>query len=244
MEQPEESSRLHVCSKGRGRPLLSANLSLEFLPKESRSLYEYETSHISIRHPDRFDARAWGARSRNRPTAGQGGCPLCLDQQSRFQKEQGGRHGYREDAQSAPTCGWHDPANWNEVGWEADSGAAEVERHRDGRDCLHPGGKKGSAAMPVHGLIAAVAPMPDLASGGTAANDLPMRGTAAQNAAQTGMAVGGGSGNESIPAGSTIKGVILNPTPAADGSSVLQSQDKDLKLESGTRLEIGLTAAQ
>ena len=104
--------------------------------------------------------------------------------------------------------------------------------------------KKGGAAMPVHGLIAAVAPMPDLASGGTAANDLPMRGTAAQNAAQTGMAVGGGSGNESIPAGSTIKGVILNPTPAADGSSVLQSQDKDLKLESGTRLEIGLSAAQ
>ena len=104
--------------------------------------------------------------------------------------------------------------------------------------------KKGGAAMPVHGLIAAVAPMPDLASGGTAANDLPMRGTAAQNAAQTGLAVGGGSGNESIPAGSTIKGVTLNPTPAADGSSVLQSQDKDLKLESGTRLEIGLSAAQ
>ncbi len=104
--------------------------------------------------------------------------------------------------------------------------------------------KKGSAPMPVHGLIVAVAPMPDMASGGTAANDLPLRGTAAQNAAQTGAAVGGATGQQSIPAGSTIKDVILNPTPAADGSSVLQSTEKDFKLESGTRLEIGLNAAQ
>ncbi len=104
--------------------------------------------------------------------------------------------------------------------------------------------KKGSSPMPVHGLIAAVAPMPDMASGGTAANDLPLRGTAAQNAAQTGVAVGGAPGPQSIPAGSTIKDVILNPAPAADGSSVLQSTEKDFKLESGTRLEIGLSAPQ
>jgi hypothetical protein len=104
--------------------------------------------------------------------------------------------------------------------------------------------KKGGAPMPVHGLIAAVAPMPDLASGGAAANDLPVRGTAAQNAAQTGMAVGGASGAESIPVGSTIKGVTLDSAPAADGSSVLKSDEKDVKLESGTRLEIGLSAAQ
>jgi len=38
--------------------------------------------------------------------------------------------------------------------------------------------------------------------------------------------------------------VTLSPTPAADGSSVLQSTDKDFKLDSGTRLEVGLTAAQ
>src|SRR5271170_6491244 len=65
--------------------------------------------------------------------------------------------------------------------------------------------KKGSAPMPVHGLIAGVAPMPDLASSGAAGNDLPLRGTAAQNAAQTGASLGPGSGPEAIPAGSSIK---------------------------------------
>ena len=106
--------------------------------------------------------------------------------------------------------------------------------------------KKGSAPMPVHGLIAGIAPLPDLGSGGgAAANDLPLKGTAAQNAAQTGVSTGLGSDTPtSIPAGSSIKGVVLQTAPAADESSVLQSSEKDIKLESGTRMEIGLTAAQ
>jgi hypothetical protein len=103
--------------------------------------------------------------------------------------------------------------------------------------------KKGAAATPVHGLIVAIAPIPDLGnSGGAAGNDLPGRGSAAQNASMSGMSTGPGSeAQPSIPAGSSIKGVVLNPTAAADGSSVLQSPEKDFKLETGTRLEIGLT---
>ncbi len=103
--------------------------------------------------------------------------------------------------------------------------------------------KKGAAPIPVHGLIAGIAPLPDLGNtGGAANNDLPMKGTAAQNAAMTGMGTGSGGGEAPIPNGSSIKGVVLNPAPSADGSSVLQSPEKDFKLESGTRLEIGLTA--
>ncbi len=105
--------------------------------------------------------------------------------------------------------------------------------------------KKGAAPMPIHGSITAVAPMPDMASGGAAANDLPTRGTAAQNAAETGASMGSSSGSQApLSAGSSIKGVTLNPAPAPDGSTVLQSTDKDIKLESGTRLEIGLMAAK
>jgi hypothetical protein len=104
--------------------------------------------------------------------------------------------------------------------------------------------KKGAAPMPIHGMIAGIAPLPDLGGGGGSANnDLPMKGTAAQNAAMTGASMGPGGSQEAIPSGSSIKGIVLSPTPAADGSSILQSTDKDIKLESGTRLEIGLTAA-
>lgn len=103
--------------------------------------------------------------------------------------------------------------------------------------------KKGGAATPIHGVVSAVAPLPDNGGGGGAANnDLPMRGTAAQNAAMTGVSQGAGSGEAPLANGSSIKGVALQQAPAADGSSVLSSE-KDFKLETGTRLEIGLAAA-
>jgi hypothetical protein len=104
--------------------------------------------------------------------------------------------------------------------------------------------KKGGAPMPVHGVISASAPIPDINTGDAAASDIPMQGTSAQNAAQTGASMGASAAPTSIPSGSSLKGVTLNPTPAADGSSVLQSTEKDIKLETGTRLEIGLTSAQ
>ena len=107
--------------------------------------------------------------------------------------------------------------------------------------------KKGGAPMPVHGLLAAVAPEPSLSDSGGSTNDLPM-GSGGNKAQTAGMAGTGINSNTaalpSIQPGSTIKGVTLNTAPSADGSSVLQSTEKDFKLESGTRLEIGLTAAQ
>jgi len=105
--------------------------------------------------------------------------------------------------------------------------------------------KKGAAPMPVHGVVAAIAPLPDSGGGGPAGGDLPLKGTAAQNAAQSGLSQGpAGNGPETIPPGSSIKGVVLSNVAAADGSSVLQSSDKEIKLETGTRLEIGLTTVK
>ncbi len=104
--------------------------------------------------------------------------------------------------------------------------------------------KKGGAAVPVRGVIMAIAPLPDSPTGGAAANGLPMRGTASQNAAMTGAASGPGGGETPMSPGSSIDGVTLSPTPAADGSSVLQSTGKDIKLDSGTRLAISLSAGQ
>jgi len=107
--------------------------------------------------------------------------------------------------------------------------------------------KKGAAPMPVRGVLAAVAPEPSMADSGGSTNDLPMGsgGNKGQTAAMTGTGINAGGGVlPSIQPGSAVKGVTLNSTPAADGSSVLQSTDKDFKLDNGTRLEVGLTAAQ
>jgi hypothetical protein len=107
--------------------------------------------------------------------------------------------------------------------------------------------KKGGAPMPVHGLLAAVAAEPSMAESGGSTNDLPMGagGNKAQTASMTGTNINAQTtALPSIQPGSSIKGVTLNSTPSADGSSVLQSTEKDFKLDSGTRLEIGLTAAQ
>jgi hypothetical protein len=107
--------------------------------------------------------------------------------------------------------------------------------------------KKGAASTPVHGEIAAIAPAPNLSDSAGSTNDLPMGagGNKAQTASMTGTGINGNTGPQpNIQPGSSIKGVILNPTPSGDGSSVLQSPEKDFKLENGTRLEIGLTAAK
>jgi hypothetical protein len=107
--------------------------------------------------------------------------------------------------------------------------------------------KKGAAPIPVHGLLAAIAPEPSMADSGGSTSDIPMGhgGNAAQAAAVTGTNIN--SNHNALPSiqpGSSVKGVVLNTAPAADGSSVLLSTDKDIKLESGMRLEVGLTSAQ
>jgi len=107
---------------------------------------------------------------------------------------------------------------------------------------------KGSDPMAVHGLVVAVAPAPSMADSGGSTADLPL-GSGGDSKGRMTAATGTGindakSALPPIQAGSGIKGVVLNPTPAADGSSVLQSTEKDIRLESGTRLEIGLMAVQ
>src|SRR5271170_120411 len=106
---------------------------------------------------------------------------------------------------------------------------------------------KGATPMPVHGLLAAVAPAPSLSDAGGSTNDLPIGSggdSKGQLAALTGTPIGGPDAPlPPIQPGCSIKGVVLSNMPAADGSSVLQSTDKDFKLENGTRLEIGLAAA-
>ena len=108
--------------------------------------------------------------------------------------------------------------------------------------------KKGGAPMPVHGLIAAVAPEPSMSDSGGSTNDLPMGHGGNQGSGRRHHGdqyhTSSNAALPSIQPGSSVKGVTLSPTPAADGSSVLQSTEKDFKLDNGTRLEVGLTAAQ
>jgi hypothetical protein len=106
--------------------------------------------------------------------------------------------------------------------------------------------KKDLGTMPVHGLLVAVAPAPSLSDAGGSTEDLPLGSggdSKGRIAAATGTSISGGAaGLPPIQPGSSIRGVILNTMPSADGSSVLQSTEKDIKLENGTRLEFGLTA--
>jgi hypothetical protein len=106
---------------------------------------------------------------------------------------------------------------------------------------------KGTDPMVVRGVIAAVAPAPNLADGGASTNDLPL-GSGGDNKGAMASLTGTGFSGDSAPlppiqAGSSIKGIFLSPAPAADGSSVLMATGKEIKLEKGTRLEIGLIAA-
>jgi hypothetical protein len=107
---------------------------------------------------------------------------------------------------------------------------------------------KGTDPIAVHGLLVAVAAAPTLSDAGGSTSDLPL-GSGGDNKGRIASMTGTGFSDEAnllppIHAGSAIKGVALNPQPAADGSSVLQSTEKDIKLDSGTRLEVGLLAAK
>jgi len=103
--------------------------------------------------------------------------------------------------------------------------------------------RKGATALAVRGVLEAVAPEPSMSDSGGSTNDLPMGagGNKGQTAGLTGSNIGGGSsGVSGIQPGSAIKGVVLNATAGPDGAPELQSTEKDIKLDSGTRLEIGL----
>ena len=107
---------------------------------------------------------------------------------------------------------------------------------------------KGAAPMAVHGLLVAVAPAPALSDAGGSTSDLPL-GSGGDSKGAIASLTGTSISDEThslppIAAGSGFKGVALSPIPAADGSTVLQSMERDIRLDNGTRLEIGLTAAK
>jgi hypothetical protein len=106
----------------------------------------------------------------------------------------------------------------------------------------------GTDPMLVRGVIAAVAPAPSLSDGGASNDALPL-GSGGDSKGRLASMAGTNFGGDSaqlppIQPGSGIKGVFLSPAAAADGSSVLRATDKEIKLEKGTRLEIGLISAQ
>jgi hypothetical protein len=106
----------------------------------------------------------------------------------------------------------------------------------------------GTDPMLVRGVIAAVAPAPSLSDGGASNDALPLGSGGDPKGRMASMAGTNFGGDPSalppIQPGSGIKGVFLSPAAAADGSSVLSAPDKEIKLDKGTRLEIGLIAGQ
>lgn len=100
---------------------------------------------------------------------------------------------------------------------------------------------KGQAPKPVHADVLSLAPRRSLSESGPSGSSLPMRGTASQQAAQSG---GSMSANEyqlaDLPPGSTIKDVTLAAGPEAAASATISSSGKDFKIDSGSRMEVGL----
>lgn len=103
----------------------------------------------------------------------------------------------------------------------------------------------GGQQKPIHGVIVAIAPRPSLSDQGASSGSLPLAST--RSAGQMTAATGGGpvavsheQQAESIPPGSTVKGVQLDTKLTADGATTLHANNKDIRLESGMKIEVGL----
>jgi hypothetical protein len=104
---------------------------------------------------------------------------------------------------------------------------------------------KGEPQKPIHGILVAIAPRPSLSDQGASSGSLPLGSTkdVGTMAAATGggpVAPGGQDKSESMQPGSTVKGVKLDTKLTADGSSVLHGSDKEIHLESGMKIQVGL----
>lgn len=103
---------------------------------------------------------------------------------------------------------------------------------------------KGGLSKPVHGVLVAIEPRPSLSDETASSASLPNAST--HSVASTAVATGAGLGindehgqNQSIPPGSSVKGIQLD-SKLADGSAALRSTQKDIRLEGGMRIEVGL----
>jgi hypothetical protein len=104
---------------------------------------------------------------------------------------------------------------------------------------------KGGQQKPIHGVLLAIAPRPSLSDQEASSGSLPQASTRSvgTTAAATGgaFATGGGEQQPEIMApGSTVKGVQLDTKLTTDGSSVLRASNKDIHLESGMKIQVGL----
>lgn len=104
---------------------------------------------------------------------------------------------------------------------------------------------KGGQPKPIHGVLLAIGPRPSLSDETASSASLPNAST--HSVASTAVATGAGLGanderaqNQSIPPGSSVKGIQLDSKLSADGSTALRSTQKDIRLESGMRIEVGL----
>jgi hypothetical protein len=104
---------------------------------------------------------------------------------------------------------------------------------------------KGGQQKPIHGVLVAIAPRPSLSDQEASSGSLPQGSTrnVGAMAAATGGGPNAGSGGEQQAApmspGSTMKGVQLDTKLATDGATVLRA-NKDIHLESGMKIEVGL----
>ncbi|QNI33028.1 hypothetical protein H7849_03360 [Alloacidobacterium dinghuense] len=103
---------------------------------------------------------------------------------------------------------------------------------------------KDGQSKPIQGVLVAIAPRPSVSDQIASSGSLPQAST--RGVASTAVATGAGLNaneergeNSSMPSGSSVKGVQLDTKLAADGSAVLHSQ-KDIHLESGMKIEVGL----
>lgn len=103
---------------------------------------------------------------------------------------------------------------------------------------------KDGQSKPIQGVLVAIAPRPSVSDQIASSGSLPQAST--HGVASTAVATGAGLNaneergeNSSIPSGSSVKNVQLDAKLASDGSAVLHSQ-KDIHLESGMKIEVGL----
>src|SRR5277367_3400239 len=104
---------------------------------------------------------------------------------------------------------------------------------------------KGGQQKPIHGVLVAIAPKPTLSDQAVSTGNLPLASTRSVGtmAAATGggpTAPGGERQAEIMPPGSTVKGVHLDTNLATDGATALHANNKDIHLESGMKIEVGL----
>jgi hypothetical protein len=104
---------------------------------------------------------------------------------------------------------------------------------------------KGGQQKLIHGVLVAIAPRPSLSDQGASSGSLPQASTrgVATTAAATGVGPVAGGGEqqpELMPPGSTVKGVQLDTKMTTDGATILRANNKDIHLENGMKIEVGL----